>query len=367
MTKREQEILNILKENPLIAQQELAQFLGIERSSVAVHLSNLIKKGFIKGKGYIINEAPFIIVLGGANIDIVGFTDVPLVLKDSNQGFLKISMGGVGRNIAENLVRLGLNIKLITVIGDDNHGLQLKAHSQQIGLDVLDSLFLKNKPTSVHLAIMDEHNDMALGLSAMSVYDQFSVAFIKKKHRILQKATCIVLDTNMPKSVLDYVASHYAHKKLFLDAVAGSKASRAKAILEHLYLLKVNRLEAEILSGLKINKPSDILKLANFFHQKGVENLCITLGSDGAFYSNATMHGNIKPQKTTIINTNGAGDAFMSGLIFADLQEKNIQESAAFGMACAAVTLNHQDNVHPDLQQELLKTQPLQNESLFKN
>lgn len=354
MTKREQEILNILKENPLIAQQELAKFLGIERSSVAVHLSNLVKKGFIKGKGYILNEAPYLIVLGGANIDIVGFTDVPLVLKDSNQGYLKISMGGVGRNIAENLVRLGLNTKLITVIGDDNHGLQLKSHSQQIGLDVLDSLFLKNQPTSVHLAIMDEHNDMALGLSAMSVYDQFNVSFIKKKHQILQKATCIVLDTNMPKSVLDYVATNYSHQKLFLDAVAGSKALRAKDILEHLYLLKVNRLEAEILSGLKINKPNDILKLADFFHQKGVKNICITLGSDGAFYSNTIMNGYIEPQKTTIINTNGAGDAFMSGIIFSDLQGKNIKESAEFGMICAAVTLSHQDNVHPNLQEELL-------------
>ncbi len=353
MTKREQEILNILKENPLIAQQELAQFLGIERSSVAVHLSNLIKKGFIKGKGYIIDEMPYLVVLGGANIDIVGFTDVPLVLKDSNQGILKISMGGVGRNIAENLVRLGLNTKLITVLGDDNHGLQLKAHAQQIGLDVLDSLFLKNQPTSVHLAIMDEHNDMALGLSAMAVYNQFSVSFIKKKHQILQKATCIILDTNMPKSVLDYVATHYMHQKLFLDAVAGSKALRAKDILEHLYLLKVNRVEAENLSGLKINKATAISKIADYFHKKGVKNLCITLGSEGAFYSNATSKGFMKPQKTTVKNSNGAGDALMAGLIFSDLQGKSLIDSLKFGMTCAAVTLSHEDNVHPNLQEEL--------------
>ncbi|WP_457611099.1 PfkB family carbohydrate kinase, partial [Lutibacter sp.] len=267
MTKREQEILIILKENPLISQQELANLLEIKRSSVGVHLSNLIKKGYLKGKGYIINEAPYLVVLGGANIDIVGFTDAPLILKDSNQGTLKISMGGVGRNIAENLVRLGLNTKLISVIGDDANGIQLKSHSQQIGLDVLDSLFLKNQATSVHLAIMDEHNDMALGLSAMNIYNQFSLAFIKKKHEILQKATCIVLDTNMPKIILDEVATNYHSQKLFLDAVAGSKALRAKDILQFLYVLKVNRLEAEILSGLKIKKNTDLLKLANYFHE----------------------------------------------------------------------------------------------------
>ncbi len=355
MTKREREILIILKENPLIAQQELADRLGIKRSSVGVHLSNLIKKGYIKGKGYIIDEAPYLVVLGGANVDIVGFTDKPLVLKDSNQGTLKISMGGVGRNIAENLVRLGLKTKLISVIGDDANGQQLKTHAQQIGLDILDSLFLKNQATSVHLAIMDEHNDMALGLSAMRIYDQFSLSFIKKKQAVLKRATCIVLDTNMPKPILDEIVAKYASKKLFLDAVAGSKALRAKDALPYLHLLKVNRLEAEILSGIKIKSKRSFFKIADYFYKKGVKNLCITLGVEGVFYNNASERGFITPLKgINIVNTNGAGDAFMAGVIFTDLQKKRLKESAQMGMDCASITLRHEDNVHPHLQQKLI-------------
>ena len=189
MTKREIEILQLLKENPLISQQELANILGIKRSSVAVHLSNLTKKGTLKGKGYIINEEPYIIVLGGANIDIVGFAKHPLKSKDSNQGTLRVSMGGVGRNIAENLVRLGLHTKLISVIGDDANGRQLIEHSRKIGIDISDSLFLKDHPSSVHIAIMDEHNDLALGLSAMDCYEQMDLAFIKKKNRVVREAS----------------------------------------------------------------------------------------------------------------------------------------------------------------------------------
>jgi pseudouridine kinase len=355
MTKREREILIILKENPLISQQELATILGIKRSSVGVHLSNLTKKGYLKGKGYIIDEAPYLVVLGGANVDIVGFTDAPLVLKDSNQGTLKISMGGVGRNIAENLVHLGLNTKLISVIGDDANGQQLKMHSQQIGLDILDSLFLKNQATSVHLAIMDAHNDMALGLSAMSVYDQMNLAFIRKKQPVLEKATCIVLDTNIPKVILDEVASKYAPKKLFLDAVAGSKALRAKETLTFLYALKVNRLEAQILSGINITNKRSLYKIADSFHKKGVKNLCITLGDEGVFYSNNSTRGFIKPPKeVSIINTNGAGDAFMAGLIFSSYKNLTLKESVQLGIDCALITLSHEDNVHPQLQQLLM-------------
>ena len=354
MTKREREILEILKENPLIAQQELATLLGIKRSSVGVHLSNLTKKGYLKGKGYIIDEAAYLVVLGGANVDIVGFTDKPLVLKDSNQGTLKISMGGVGRNIAENLVHLGFNTKLISVLGDDTNGQQLKTHSQHMGLDVLDSLFLKNKPTSVHLAIMDEHNDMALGLSAMAIYNHMNLAFIKKKRPVLEKATCIVLDTNIPKTILDEVASKYRQKKLFLDAVAGSKALRAKDTLPFLHLLKVNLIEAEILSGLKYDNTKDLPKIAAYFLKKGVKNLCITLGSKGAYFKNDKTFGKIKPLKGDVVNTNGAGDAFMSGLIYGDLKGFSLKESAHLGIVCATITVGHEDNNHPNLKQLLI-------------
>ena len=52
MTEREKEILDILKNDPMISQQELADKLSIARSSIAVHITNLMKKGYIKGKGY---------------------------------------------------------------------------------------------------------------------------------------------------------------------------------------------------------------------------------------------------------------------------------------------------------------------------
>ena len=73
MTQRERQLLNWIKENPLISQQELADKAGITRSSVAVHISNLMKKGYITGKGYIVHTAPYVTVVGGVNMDIGGW------------------------------------------------------------------------------------------------------------------------------------------------------------------------------------------------------------------------------------------------------------------------------------------------------
>ena len=75
MTQRERQILQLIEENPMISQEELAQKMGISRSSAAVHISNLMKKGYIAGKGYVLRSGTYVAVVGGVNIDIGGSLD----------------------------------------------------------------------------------------------------------------------------------------------------------------------------------------------------------------------------------------------------------------------------------------------------
>ena len=83
---------------------------------------NLTNKGLIKGRDYVPGETPFVTVIGGANIDIHGRSNGKLRHKDSNPGTVHTSAGGVARNVAENLARLGVNTRLISAIGTDPHG-----------------------------------------------------------------------------------------------------------------------------------------------------------------------------------------------------------------------------------------------------
>ena len=69
MTRRERQLLEWIRENPCISQQELADKAGITRSSAAVHISNLMRKGYIAGRGYLLREAPYIAVVGGDGVD----------------------------------------------------------------------------------------------------------------------------------------------------------------------------------------------------------------------------------------------------------------------------------------------------------
>ena len=356
MTKREAEILERIRLNPMISQKDLAEELGIVRSSVGVHLSNLIKKGYIKGKGYIINESPYVCVIGGANIDITGFSRHKIKLTDSNLGTVQLSMGGVGRNIAETLVRLGINTKLICPIGDDIYGKQIRESCAALSIDYRDSLFLKNKASSVYLSIMDEDNDLAIGLSAMDICDEMDVLFLRKKNDIIKNARFVVLETNIPEASLKSVIESNPNQRFLLDTVSGLKSLRAKHLLNQLFILKTNKLEAELLSDVKIANEENLSKAGQVFLNKGVQNVFITLGKAGVYYCNNEKEGIIRPLVVKVINTNGAGDASSAGIIYGILNNQNIQECAKLGIISSTFAVAHQDTVNPEVdEQKLLK------------
>ena len=357
MTKREAEILEKIRQNPMISQKDLAEELGIVRSSVGVHLSNLTKKGYIKGKGYIINEAPYICVIGGANIDITGFSRHRIKLRDSNLGTMQMSMGGVGRDIAETLVRLGVTTKLICPIGDDMYGKQIQDSCAELSIDIRDSLFLKNQASSVYLTIMDEENDLALGLSAMDICDEMDSLFFRKKNDIIKNARFVVLETNISEDSLISIVQANPNQNFFLDTVSGPKSLRAKEILPNLTTLKSNKYEAELLSGIKITNENDLSKVGMAFLNRGIQNVFITLGKAGAYYCNKETAEIIRPPNVKVVNTNGAGDAFSSGVIYGQLNNYSIQECAKLGISSAAFSVGHQLSVNPEIdEQKLLKS-----------
>ncbi|MDH3000755.1 hypothetical protein A1D23_10055 [Chelonobacter oris] len=71
---REQQILELLRKDPLIPQQQIADILGLSRSSVAGYIMNLMRKGQIRGKGYILSPQQRVVTIGGTNMDIAGYT-----------------------------------------------------------------------------------------------------------------------------------------------------------------------------------------------------------------------------------------------------------------------------------------------------
>lgn len=352
MTNREKEILKILRENPMISQQQIADTLGIVRSSVAVHITNLMKKGLIKGKGYILDESNYVTVIGGSNMDIVGFPFGKLKLMDSNPGTVKVSLGGVGRNISENITKLGIDTKLITALGDDLYGQKILDECKISGIDMGSSLVIKNASSSTYLSVMDETGDMKVAIAHMDIIDQLDIGFIRKNDNVIKNSKCIVVDTNLKQEVLEYLLTTYRDKDFFLDTVSTTKAMKIKECIGYFHTIKPNRIEAQELSGITISSSDDVKKAIQYFLDKGVENVIISLGEKGVAFGNKDGVGILKNQPVNVVNATGAGDAFIAGLVYAYTNGLDLETGCKYSMAAAMMALGHENTINPNLSVE---------------
>jgi len=349
ITQREQEIIAIIRENPFVSQQEIADALSITRSSVAVHITNLIKKGIIRGRGYVVDERDHVSVIGGANMDIMGYPFTTLRRGDSNPGQVSLSLGGVGRNIAENLARLGVNTKLFTVVGNDIYGDKIIQDSLKTGIDMSHVLKINDLGTGTYLAILNGENDMDVAIASMDIFSRLDEKYLEDNQGIISKSQAIVFDTNLEEKVLTFGVNLFQDNDLYLDTVSHTKALRAKKIIGKFHTIKPNRLEAEALSGIKITGRGDLDQAATYFHREGVRNVIITLGEEGVYYSDGKSTGILKAEKVIPKNATGAGDAFQAALVYANLEGMGIRDKLIFSMGASLLAMDSYDTINKEM------------------
>ena len=354
LTQREREILQLIEADPMIAQQDIADKLGIARSSVAVHISNLIRKGYIAGKGYVLRSGSYAVVIGGVNVDIGGRSLAPLIAADSNPGKVTVSLGGVGRNIAHNLSLMGVDVRLIAAYGDDLHGQQVISSCATLGIDLSHALKVPGGTTSTYLYLTDEQGEMALAVSDMSICEKLTPEYLAEKLPLLQNARVVVADANIPADALCFLAENCT-APLFIDPVSTTKAEKLRPILGKIHTLKPNKLEAELLSGIPIQGLGDLKKAADKLLHTGLERLFISLGAEGVYaadHKGSCLLPNIPGH---MVNTTGCGDAFMAALVRAYLEGFSLEESARAGLAAGSIAMESEQTINPDMSAEALK------------
>lgn len=355
MTKRERQLLNWIEENPLISQKELADKAGITRSSVAVHISNLMKKGYITGKGYIVQTAPYVTVVGGVNVDIGGRPEAALVARDSNPGAVHSSLGGVGRNIAHNMALLGLDVRLLTAFGDDLNAQKLAASCGELGIDISQSPVIPGGRTSTYLFINDERGDMALAVSDMEIYQHLTPQTLAQRHKLLDASQVVVIDTNIPEESIAWLAENCA-APLFADPVSTAKAVKLKPVLGKLHTLKPNRLEAELLSGVPITGEASLNKAADALLETGLRRVFISLGADGVFAADHSGRVQLPCLPAELVNATGCGDAFMAAIAWAYLRGTDLADTARAGLAASSIAMESKETINPAMSEEALES-----------
>ena len=133
--------------------------------------------------GEILND--FVCIVGGANIDITGTSFFLLNPNDSNPGKITTSLGGVGRNIAENLSRMGIHVEFITTLGGDYYSRDIEKSCERLNISLKYSQKAAEKSTSTYLCINDKHGEMQLAISDMEIYNNITPGFLESRLYII--------------------------------------------------------------------------------------------------------------------------------------------------------------------------------------
>lgn len=298
---------------------------------------------------------PYVLVFGASVVDMFGFCGKNYRAYDSIPGKVKISFGGVARNIAENMARVGVNTKFISILGDDEIGKSMMRHSKTIGYDMENSLIVKDSSTPTYMAILDENGEMVSAVADMKTISSLTTEFIDSKKEIIENALYTFVDTDEPEKLEHLLKNFYTKTKFVLDPVSTAKAKGVKHLLKYFHTIKPNRYEAEVLSGINIKTEEDLHKVGEYFLSLGIKNIFISLDGEGVYYTDGITKGKLKANNVDVVNVTGAGDSFVAGIGYGYTNNFSLNESVKYAVAMSLITISHRETIHPEMGHDLVQ------------
>jgi pseudouridine kinase len=347
---QEQAVLQLIKANTFAGQQEIADALGLARSTVAVHIASLTRKGYVLGRGYVLPEAARrIVCIGGAVIDRKYAARAAFVPATSNpvDGFR--SLGGVARNVAENLARLGAETAFISLIGDDEPGREIFNEMRRLGIDMSQSIVTSEAPTAEYVALMGPDQDLYVVAANMRIFDLFSADLIDRVWPHLAAAAWVFADCNLSEEALSHLIARKrgARCRLAIDAVSIPKVRRLGKDLSGIDLLFLNLDEAAEVLG-RTFEPTLEAALA------AADATLVSLGAKGLAFADSAKSGIIPAASAKPVDTTGAGDAMIAATLHSVFAGDALAEAARAGALLAALTTETSATVHPSLSPDFL-------------
>ena len=298
----------------------------------------------------------YVVVIGGANIDVKARSADPIVPATSNPGTVCVSAGGVGRNIADNLARLGTRVHLLAAVGRDAIGDRLVSETATAGV-VVDSIVRVSAPTGTYMAVLDADGELVTAVSDMAATDSIDVGYVSRHRGLIVAAAFVVLDGNLPSVVISAVLdiASRADVRVLLDPVSDAKATRLAELLtgdRSLFLVTPNRTELCVLTG--CSTTDSLNDAVAQLHALGAENVWVRLGVSGSVFSAAGSVSAISVGTVDVVDVTGAGDAATAAFVHAVLRGRSLVDAARFGHAAAGLTIASTHTVRPDLTESLV-------------
>jgi pseudouridine kinase len=304
-----------------------------------------------------------VVCAGGCVVDRkLKLTD-PAIGGTSNPARAVTSFGGVARNVAETLARLDAPVSLISRVGDDDSGRAVTAHLAGLGVDVSRVATAMSGETAQYVAVLDLFGGLILAASAMDVLDGIAPSDLDAAWPGPDEASSVMfVDCNLPIDTLGHAVrrARVEGSRLAVDAVSVPKVARLPRDLRGVDVLFCNAAEAEALAthhGWPLT--GNTLDLAQLLHEQGAAHVVVTRGAAGVLVADELGTRFVPATAAAVFDVTGAGDALVAGTLAMMATGAVLDDAVLAGTLVAALTVESQYSVRPDLSAELADTAAL--------
>ncbi len=291
-----------------------------------------------------------IVTVGTVYVDIKGYPDGEYFPTGRNAGDIKYFHGGVARNIAEDVAKLGEDSVLVSLVDKSGVASDVVRHLEDVNVKTAYVKATKNG-MGTWMAVFDGRGELCASISKRP--DLLPICDILKSNeeQIYKGAAGILLEIDIDEPIVD-ITMRLAEKYGIPVYAVISNMTIAKERID--YIKKTtcffcNRLEAEIFfekktEGLSPQEMLDLLK--SELERLGMKAMVVTMDSEGAVYATADGEaGHCPARPIAVVDTTGAGDAFFAGTSVGLLRQLSFADACRLGTKAASIVLSTKENV----------------------
>ncbi|TVR19699.1 MAG: ribokinase [Anaerolineaceae bacterium] len=298
-----------------------------------------------------------VLVIGSAGIDVKAYPHGELHWGTPNLGRVRNSVGGVARNIAENLARLEVPTVLLTAVGQDSAGRRVLRACGRAGIKVDSVRQVADGRTGTYMALLRPDRQLHVAISDFEITDAIDPDYVRAYEPLFYEARMVVVDATLQPETLAVIfdLARTYRVKVAADPTTPALASRLCPFMDELALVVPNASETSALCGtVDAHDRDTATDSARHLVSLGVEIAVVTMGEAGLAYAHSGGSGYIRAVQSNIVDSTGAGDAFSGAAIFGLLNGVPIDEAMRLGATAASLTLQSRHTVLPNISQELL-------------
>jgi pseudouridine kinase len=295
-------------------------------------------------------------VFGTVFIDCKGFARDPYRPSGRNLGSIEFVHGGVGRNIAENLATLGMNVSFVSSVDTTALGKEVLERLQTNSIDTQFVALGEEQGMGMFLAVLDEHGSLAGSISQMPNLTYMQELIRDQGTSIVKQSSHIILELDLNEDISRAVVELAVQLGKPIYGIPGNLdvILKYRDLLDQLECFICNNFEADRLLGIDFTKLSiadKIKALIQFVDSTSMRSMVITLGELGSvYYDKQTGESGYQPvYPVTVIDSTGAGDAFFSGTVTGMIQSMPLNQAVILGTKVAGWTLESSENTCRDL------------------